>query len=82
MCKQLIAVLPGPVLDFKASLSSPQTITTSWKKPETGGPVTGYRISYWDKPENVKQLELDSDVSNYEIKNFFLQFFFVSGLQR
>ena len=56
-------VLPGKVEDIEAELNGPSAINVSWKKPEEGGPVDGYKVLYWDKPESVKTAEVDKDVS-------------------
>ena len=71
-------VLPGKVDDIEAELNGPSAINVSWKKPEEGGPVDGYKILYWDKPESVKTAEVEKEVSFYKIffSNFCPFFFF------
>ena len=73
-------VLPGKVEDIEAELNGPSAINVSWKKPEEGGPVDGYKVLYWDKPESVKTAEVEKEVSNFKKKlsdcclSFFFQF--------
>ena len=55
-------MLPGKVEKFDAELKTPSSILMSWKKPELGGPVHGYTIMYWDKPESMIEVSVGEDV--------------------
>ena len=55
-------VLPGKVKDLSAELESPTSIHVAWKKPEEGGPITGYKFMYWDRPEEIIAANVDHDV--------------------
>ena len=51
-------VVPGVVRDVVAELASKNSADVSWKIPESGGKVTGYKVMYEEEivevPENVR----------------------------
>ena len=57
-------VLPGAVVDFEADLRGPSSIMMKWGIPENGGPIHGYTITYWDKPESTIEVNVGEDVSD------------------
>ena len=60
-------VLPGMVRNFGATLKDDCAIEMRWEKPQTGGPVEGYKLLYWDKPGSVNEATVDEDVSDSTI---------------
>ena len=60
-------MLPGKLKGIEAELEGPSSVHVSWEGPDKndGGPIKGYKIMYWDKPESTETIPVGSDVSLY-----------------
>ena len=58
-------MLPGKLKGIEAELEGPSSVHVSWEGPDKndGGPIKGYKIMYWDKPESTETIPVGSDVS-------------------